>query len=79
MTLCMGVRSEALTSVTVNITVFLHVMSCCMVDWYRSSGATCSCTLKMETADSSEMSVPVYLITRCHIPEMCRKSMINVE
>jgi hypothetical protein len=66
----MGVISEVLTSMTVNTTVFLHVMSIYMVDWYRRFGGNCSCTLKMKAEDCFETSVPIYRISRCHIPEV---------
>jgi hypothetical protein len=78
MKLYTGVTSEVLTSVAVNIAGFLHVMSCCMVDWYRGFGGTCSCTLKMEAVDSSETSVPTSRLTRCHMPEVHGKSTKKV-
>lgn len=77
MKLCMGVTSEVLITVTVNCLLACDVMLCGRL--VRRFGGTCSCTLKIEAADSSEMSVPIHRITQCHIPETYRKMTINVE
>jgi hypothetical protein len=69
-----SMKFEVLTALNIKIAAFWDVTLCSFVDGYQtfqrnlppqSSGSD----LKMELEVSSKIFVPIYQITRCHIPE----------